>query len=174
MSERGSIGSTYTVVILIGLVCISIFVTPLIMTANKVDNASQSSLQTATTEFVNEQCNKGKLTLDDLNKFTEKISGTNSYDVEIQVKKIGENPSKKTMLTTSKKIGENVSTIYYTSQVMDQLDENKEISFQEGDELRVYIQNTNTTTAQQLSSSANSDTSKIVADATAICKAKGE
>lgn len=167
MSERGSISSTYTIIILIGIAVIAITLTPLIMTANKVDNASQASLQATTTDFVNEQCSKGRLSKEELYKFIETVTGPNTYDVEIEVKVAGENPGKKASQVVTEKSGENTYTTYYTSQVLKQLDENKEFKIGKGGQLRVYLENTNTTTSQELTNS--SDTPNIIAEAVATC-----
>lgn len=166
MSERGSISSTYTIVILIGLVAITIFVTPLIMTANKADNASQASLQAATADFVNDQCSKGRLSKEDLYKFLETVTGPNTYDYEIEVKVPGEREGKKTSQVVTEKNGESTYTIYYTSQVLEYLDKNGEFKIGSGGQLHVYLENTNTTTSQELT---NTDTPTIIAEATATC-----
>lgn len=166
MSERGSISSTYTIIILIGLVCITISVVPLMMTASKVDNASQASLQATTTDFVNEQCSKGGISAEDFYKFIETVTGPNTYDYEIEVKVLGENQGKKTSQVVNEKEGENTFTIYYTSQVLEQLDKNGEFKIGKGGQLRVYLENTNKTTSQGLT---NNDTPTIIAEASATC-----
>lgn len=166
MSERGSTSSTYTILILVGLVAITIFVTPLFMTANQVETASQASLQAATTDFVNDQCSKGRLSKEDLYKFLETVTGPNTYDYEIEVKVPGETEGKKTSQVVSQKDGENTYTIYYTTQVLEYLDENGELKIGAGGQLRVYLENTNTTTSQELT---NTNTPTIIAEATATC-----
>lgn len=166
MSERGSISSTLTIVVLIGIAVITITVTPLIMTAKKVDNASQASLQATTTDFVNEQCSKGRLSKEDLYKFIEAVTGPNTYDIKIEVKVPGETEGKKASQVVTEKSGGTTYTTYYTSQVFNQLDENGEFKIGEGGQLRVYLENTNTTTAQDLT---NNNTPNIIAEAAATC-----
>lgn len=166
MSERGSISSTLTiaVVIIIGVIVITVY--PLMKTAEKVDNASQVSLQAELQDFVNEQCNKGRLSKDDLYKFLEKVTGPNNYDYEIEVKIPGENQGKKTSQVVSDKSGESTYTIYYTSQVMDYIDKDGEMLLPKDTQIRMYLENTNKTMGQELSS-PTSDSPNIVAEAVA-------
>ncbi len=174
MSEKGSISSTLTIVvgslIVVAIMCIA----PLINTAKRADNISQNSLQTALTNFANQACNKGALYEEDFNKLIEEITGPNTYDIELEVYALGENPSKKTSQVVSKKIGENVYTIYYTSQIKEEWKgEGKgKFSIKEGDQIHVYAQNTNTTMGTTLGSPTSSDISNIIAEATATCNKK--
>lgn len=167
MSEKGSISSTFTIIILIGLVAITIFVVPLTMTATKVDNASNASVQSSTTDFVNDQCSKGRVSKEDLDKFIETITGPNTYDIEIQVSVAGENQGKKTSQAVSDKVGENVLTTYFDSQVDSQLDKTGEFDIGNGGTLYVAVYQTNTTTAQELTGS--DDYGTLVAEASATC-----
>lgn len=173
MGERGSIGTTLTIVIGSLIVVAVICMVPLMNTAKRTDNISQNSLQTALTNFANEACNKGGLYEEDFDKLIQEITGPNTYDVELEVYELGENPSKKTSQAVSKKIGENVYTIYYTSQVKSiWKDNNGKFSIDEGDQIHIYAQNTNTTMGASLTSPTSGDASSIIAEATATCNKK--
>ena len=110
-------------VILLFAIMITVF--PLLITANFMDSASQATLETQVADFVNEICNTGKITIANYDKFEENINGPNVYNIEIEVKVVDENPSKRITNDNSRKIGENVSVTYYTSQIIDQLDKNR-------------------------------------------------
>ncbi len=170
MSERGSIGATLTVIVVIVLgICITC-VLPLVNTAKKADNVSQNSLQTALTNFVNEECNKGAVYEEDFYKLIQEISGPNSYDVEMEISLVQEGEGKKTSHAVNRKNG---YTVYYTSQVEETWDMNNgKFELGEGDKVYIYAKNTNTTMGTELESSTNSDISSIMAEATATCTKK--
>lgn len=169
MSERGSVFSGLTIAVLIGLVVVTITVIPLFTTADKVDNKTKVAAQTAVTDFVNEACSKGDANEQDFNKMIQTItSGLNTYSVDIEVSVLGENPEKK-QLATTKRIGENVYTIYYTSQVEDVWKNNGgKFLINEGDKVHVVA----STSSSALDQNANTD--KIIAEATATCTVNGK
>ena len=170
-------GDTLITVVAIGLAAILMFVFPLMTMADRTDDVSQLAVKTATTEFVDDVRTSGKLTLDKYSKFVEEISATgNSYDVEMEIKVLDENPGKKTTQANATKIGENVYYSKYTSQILDEL-KSGSMALKEGDMFSVSIKNTNTTLSQQLSnflySVSGSDTSAIAAEDAGIVTANG-
>lgn len=166
-------GDTFTTIFVMILVTSILFIFPLMIISNQVDSASQVSLQTYMTDFVNEICNTGKLTKNDYDKLIETITGPNTYNIEIEIKVLDENPSKKITELNNTQIGDNAYVVYYTSQIVSQLDTNGRILLKEGDQVHVYIANTNTTMSQQLSSSTVSDISTIIAETTQTCTVNG-
>ncbi len=168
MSERGSAFSGLTIAVLIGLVVVTLTVIPLFTTADKVDNKTKVATQSATEEFVNEACSKGSANKDDFNKMIQTITtGLDTYSVDIQISVMGENPEKKSQLATTKRNGENVYTIYYTSQVEDywKANDNK-FPLNEGDDVTVKVHSSSSALDQN-----NSD--KLIAEATATCTTNG-
>ena len=102
-------GDTLITVVAIVLAATLMFVFPLMTMSNRADDVSQLSVQSLTTQFVDDVRTTGKITSDKYNKFVENIHSTgNTYDVEIEVKVRDENPGKKTTQANSKKIGEDV------------------------------------------------------------------
>ena len=96
------------VAIIVATIIMGVF--PLMAMANQTDKTSNLAVQTATTEFVNNVRTTGTLRLSDYESFTSTLVATgNSYDTEISIQILDENPSKKT--TTGTVIGDNV---YYT------------------------------------------------------------
>lgn len=144
-------GDTLITVIAIGLAAILMFVFPLMTMADRTDDVAQLAVATLTTEFVDDVRSTGKMTLDKYSKFVESIYATgNTYDVEIEVKILDENPGKKSTQADPTKIGENVYYSKYTSQILQELDTKNKFSLKEGDIVSVSVKNTNTTLAQQL------------------------
>lgn len=142
---------TLITVIAIGLAAVLMFVFPLMTMSDRTDDVSQLAVETTTTDFVDEVRTTGKITPDKYNKFIENIGSTgNTYNVEMQVQVLDENPGKKTLTLQSDKIGENAYYSVYTSQIEEVLNNNKNYNLKEGDMFSVSVKNTNQTLAQQL------------------------
>ena len=142
---------TLITVIAIALAAVLMFVFPLMTMSDRTDDVSQLAVETATTDFVDEVRTTGKITPDKYSKFIENIGSTgNTYNVEMQVQVLDENPGKKTTQSQKDKIGENVYYSVYTSQIEDILNSNKNYNLKEGDMFSVSVKNTNQTLAQQL------------------------
>lgn len=163
---------TLITVIAIALAAILMFVFPLMTTADRADDTAQVTLQTATDEFVLNIANTGKLTEDDYDKFVQKISNPNTYDVEIEFQILDENIGKKTIQVNSKTIGENTYYSEYTSQIMQQLKAQKQITLKEGDIVTVTVANSNRTISSQLSTKMN-DSPTITASSTQTVTTNG-
>ena len=142
---------TLITVIAIALAAVLMFVFPLLTMSDRTDDVSQLAIETATTDFVDEVRTTGKITPEKYNKFIENIGSTgNTYNVEMQVQVLDENPGKKTLSLQSDKIGENAYYSIYTSQIEEVLNNNKNYNLKEGDMFSVSVKNTNQTLAQQL------------------------
>lgn len=173
-------GDTLITVIAIALAAVLMFVFPLMTMSDRTDDVSQLSVETATTEFVDNVRTTGKLTLDNYSKFVENISSTgNSYDVEMEIQVLDENPGKKTTQAEATKIGENVYYSMYTSQILDELDSSATgtKTLKEGDIFSTSVKNTNTTMSQQLKNFfytvSGNDTYTIAAEHAGIVTANG-
>ena len=142
---------TLVTIIAIALAAILMFVFPLMTMSDRTDDVSQLTVETATTEFVDEIRTTGKIAEDKYNKFIEAIGSTgNTYNVEMEVQILDENPGKKTTQSVKDKIGENVYYSVYTSQIEEKLLNDKVYKLKEGDIVSVSVKNTNQTLAQQL------------------------
>ena len=168
-------GDTLITVVAIVLAATLMFVFPLMTMSNRADDVSQLSVQSLTTQFVDDVRTTGKITSDKYNKFVENIHSTgNTYDVEIEVKVRDENPGKKTTQANSKKIGEDVYYSIYTTQIENTLKSNKAYNLKEGDIVSVSVKNTNTTMSQQLSGGTSTGlTGTIAGEASGIVTANG-
>ena len=139
-------GDSAVTIIAIFLAAILMFVFPLMTMADKSDDVSQLSVQTATTDFTNKIRTTGYISQEDYDNFILTLASTgNSYNAEITVQKLDQNPAKKDSGTTTT-IGQNVYYTMYTTQVLSSLP----LSLTEGDIVSVNVQNTNTTIAGQL------------------------
>ena len=175
-------GDTLITVVAIGLAAVLMFVFPLMTMSDRTDDVSQLAVETATTDFVDDVRTSGKLSMDKYSKFVENISSTgNSYDVEMEINVLDENPGKKASQAEVKKIGENVYYTMYTSQIMDQINpqsgKTQTLALKEGDMFTASVKNTNTTLSQQLKnffySVTGNDTYTIAAEHGGIVTANG-
>ena len=175
-------GDTLITVIAIALAAVLKFVFPLMTMSDRTDDISQLTVETATTEFVDDVRTTGKLSMDKYSQFVQNISSTgNSYEVEMQLQVLDENPGKKTTQAESTKIGENVYYTMYTSQILETINPSsgvtKTLALKEGDMFSVSVRNTNTTMSQQLKnffySVTGNDTYVIAAEHGGIVTANG-
>lgn len=145
-------GDSAVTIVAIFLAAILMFVFPLMTMADKSDDVSQLSIQTSTTEFTNKIRTTGAITQEDYDNFAQTLAATgNSYQVEMTVKKLDQNPAKKAS-GDGTTIGDNVYYTMYTKQVLEGIstDSNKVLSLNEGDIVSISVENTNTTIASQL------------------------
>ena len=175
-------GDTLVTVIAIVLAAVLMFVFPLMTMSDRTDDISQLSVETATTEFVDDVRTTGRLSMDKYSSFVEQLSATgNSYDVQMEVQVLDENPGKKTTQAEPNKIGENVYYTMYTSQIMDAINpesgKTKTLMLKEGDMFSTSVRNTNSTLSQQLKnffySVTGNDTYTIAAEHAGIVTANG-
>ena len=142
---------SFVTIIAIFLAAILMFVFPLMSMAERTDDVSQLSVVTSTTEFVDKVRTTGKLSLDDYDKYLASIVSTgNSFDVDVEIQQLDENPGVKTTQVEMTKIGENLYYNIYTSQVEEMLNTDGQITLKEGDRIAVTVKNTNQTISQLL------------------------
>lgn len=172
-------GDSLITVVAIVLAAILMFIFPLMSVSERNDDIAQLAVETAATEFVNDVLTTGKLTQQNYDKFTQTLTATgNSYDVELELKRLDENPGKKTTWTEGDKIGENLYYSVYTSQIMEDLSKDDEINLKKGDMVSVTVKNSNKTMAQMLRSFfysiSGSDSYQIAAQHSGVVMANGK
>ena len=144
-------GDSLITIIAIALAAVLMFVFPLMSLSDRTDDVSELVVQSATDEFVDKIRNTGKLTLDDYEKYLQTISSTgNSFETEIAIHQLDENPGVKVSQAEMTKIGENIYYSSYTSQIQQELNKSGRIKLKEGDMISVVVKNTNQTIAQIL------------------------
>lgn len=175
-------GDSLITIVAIFLAAILMFVFPLMSISDRNDDVSLLAVQTETVEFVDNIRSTGKITQEDYSAFVQKLAATgNSYDVEIEVKILDENPGKKSALVESDKIGENIYYSEFTKQIENEilLQTGKGIKrLKEGDIVSVSVKNTNTTIAQILKnffySISGNDTYQIEAQHAGVVMTNGK
>ena len=146
--------------------------------SDRSDDVANLSVQTITSEFVDNVKKTGKLTEENYSKLVEQISATgNSYDVELKVQILDENLGKKASSVALDKIGENQYYTMYTIQVLDAM-KNGTLTLKEGDRISVSVKNTNTTISQQLKNFlykvTGNDSYQISAEASGLVTVNGK
>ena len=171
-------GDSLITVVAIFLAAILMFIFPLMTLAERTDDISSLAVQTATTEFVDGIRTTGKMTLDDYESYLGELTSTgNTFDVEMLIQQLDENPGVKTTQAEATKIGENLYYNIYTTQIMNQLNSTGRITLKEGDIVTVTVSNTNQTISQMLRnffySITGNDSSEIVGQHSGIVAVNG-
>lgn len=173
-------GDSLTMVVAIFLAAIMMFVFPMMAMSERNDDVAELNVQAAIAEFVNTARNTGKITIAAYDKLVADLYATgNTYDIAIEIQVLDENPSKKqtTLMGNETKMGENISYSIYTSQIMEELDENGVKYMKEGDFLIATATNTNNTISQMLKnffySISGNDTYSIVGKHSGIVTVTG-
>lgn len=150
-----------TIISIIGIFIgvIIMFIVPLILISDRVDDIAQLTTQTATANFVDNVIKSGKITNDDYKNFCEMLTTTgNIYDIEMELKILDTNSAKLHTSNDGTEIGQNTYYSIFTSQIEDKLanayDENANdygaIILKEGDSFSVTIKNNSLTLSQSL------------------------
>lgn len=176
-------GESLTTIIAIFLAAILMFVFPLMSISERNDDIAQLGVQTATVEFIDKIRTTGKITEDNYNAYIQTLAATgNSYDVDMEVKVLDENPGKKTTWAVTDKIGENIYYSVYNSQIEQALfgdDDNAKHQYilKEGDIVSISVKNTNKTISQMLRNFfytiSGSDTYQVFAQHSGIVMSNG-
>lgn len=144
-------GDSLITIIAIFLAAILMFIFPLMSLSERTDNISQLAVQTATIEYVDKVRTTGKMTVEDYERYLSSIVATgNSFEVEMLIQQLDENPGVKTTQAETTKIGENLYYNKYTSQIENELSSKGRVTLKEGDIVSVTVKNTNKTIAQLL------------------------
>ena len=149
---------TLMVMISIFVAVILMFIFPLLSLSERSDDISQSVVQTATSDFVDKVSIAGKIRPSDYESFATQIGATgNTYDIEIEVQHLDENPGKKSVQTAGDLIGENVRYSTFTTEILNDMytdasgnPAQEDYILKKGDYIIVTVKNTNKTMAQML------------------------
>lgn len=169
--------STSTIIALF-VAAVFLFVVPLVTLTERNDNVVQENVKLIVEEFVTDIKNTGKLTNAKMQDFENRLAATgNTYNIEMELQILDENPGKKITQANYKKIGENVYYSEYTTQIYDRLKAGNNISLKEGDFIYVGVSNQNSTAAQTLKSSflsfTNAGEQVISANSSGMVNANG-
>ena len=170
--------STSTLVALF-VAAVFIFIVPLVTLTTRNDNVVQENVKLIVEEFVTDVKNTGEITKEKYENFENKLLATgNTYNIDMEVKYLDENPGKKLTQANYTKIGENVYYSEYTSQILNKLDSTSgKITLKEGDRIYVEVSNENSTAAQTIKSSflsfSNEGEKVIKADSSGMVTVNG-
>lgn len=143
---------------IVGIIIASIlmFIVPLVLIADRNDDISQLTVQTATSKFVDNVIKTGKITMDDYqNYILQMATSGNTYEIDMEIKILDENPARRTTNLTGK-IGENTYYSIYSTQIEDELQKDQEetgigqIILKDGDVISVTAKNSSKTLSQTL------------------------
>lgn len=152
---------TLITIIAIFLAATLMFIVPLMSVTERNDDIAQSVVDSATAEFVDTVSNAGSIKPSDYEAFEQKLASTgNTYEIEIEIQVLDENPGKKPATTSGNLIGENIRYSIYTSEIMDYMypttedrdDMIRNYPLKKGDIIVVTVKNTNETMAEQFRS----------------------
>ena len=126
---------TLTSIIGLAVAVILMFIFPLITMSDRTDDVSQLTVDIATTEFVDDIRESGKITPDRYSKYIESIGSTgNTYNIELEVKILDENPKRKAIeLNKTMETTDNVYYSVYNSQIENELNNGNDYYLKEGD-----------------------------------------
>ena len=138
---------TVVTVLAIFLAAILMFIFPLMSTSDRTDDITTQAVESATTDFVDEIRSTGQITQDSYDNFVQTLSSTgNSYEVEMEVQVLDDNPRKKVTEAEYTKVGENYYYSEYTTQILDEINSDAGAMYlKQGDMVTVSVKNTNRT-----------------------------
>lgn len=134
------------------LAAVLVFVIPVVTMSDRIDDISQSQIESLVADYVDEIRTTRKITQEKHDKFLANLTATGySFDVEMEVKVLDENPGKKTSQTVKDKVGENVYYSKFTSQIEEELKNNNGVvKLNAGDIVVVTTRNSSSSFAQKI------------------------
>ncbi len=152
-----------TTVTIIGIIIAAVimFIVPLILIAETTDDISELVIQNATAEFVDEIIKTGQITSSKYYDFIRSLqSSGNTYEIDMEVKILDENTSKRTT-DADNTIGNNTYYSIFTSQIEQKINKSEEnttnnlegkLILKQGDGISVIVRNSSATFSQALKS----------------------
>lgn len=139
---------------------IIMFISPLVLIADRSDDISQLLAQTATTEFVNEVITSGQITTDNYQRFVSSLySSGNTYEIDMEVKILDETTAQQVTKANSQMIGNNSYYSLFTSQIEEKIGASEDnqnnnitrkLNLKQGDGIFVTVKNNSKTLSQVL------------------------
>ena len=141
----GDSASTIFALVTAGVLTLAV---PTVTLMNRYDNVVEENVSSIVSQFKSDITGTAVLSMDKLEDLETKLTATgNTYDIYLELWILDENPGKKTSQTNYKKIGENVYSIKYTTQILEEL-KSGPIILKEGDYIYIKVENQNSTAAQ--------------------------
>ncbi len=144
-------GDTLVTVVVIILAAAIMVIFPLMTMADRTDDVTQLVLESTLAEFADEVRYTAVITEDQYEKLIESLAATgNTYDIEMEIKVLDENPGKKTAQAQATKYGENEYYSVFTEDILDVLDKEGKYKLTQGSFFIIKGKNDNMTLADQL------------------------
>lgn len=139
---------TFITIVAVMVAVVTLFIIPVMATANQNDKVTQTAVQTIVAEFVNTSAKEGKITEENYDDFIQKLYSTgNSYSVELEVQVLDDNPAKKGQ--NINKIGENIYYSEFKNTIESKIETDHAYKMKQGDYIKARVQNTNVTFGTQ-------------------------
>jgi hypothetical protein len=171
---------TFITVMAIMVAAVVLFAIPIMATASQNDNITQSAVQTLVSNFVNTAAREGKITQSNYNDFIQELYATgNSYQVDLEVQTLADNPGKKGVAGESiQVIGESIYYSEFTNTIENEIKTNGVKKLKQGDYVLARVQNTNVTMGTKIKNFlytiVGKDTIAIEASASALVSTTGK
>lgn len=167
------------------LAVLIMFIFPIVALASQHDEIAQTTVETAVADFVNTAAEKGKITQSDYDTLIQKIRATgNSFDVQIEVQVLDDNPERKSVTKNKTVKGENLYYSVYTENITGKIlekiqnDKSAEYNLKKDDYIVVTVKNTNRTMGTEFKnffySIVGKDVSTIGASSAALVTSSGK
>lgn len=137
------------VVLIVIVAAALMFSIPLIAMSEKTYDSARESVAASTEKLKNKIIRTAEFTIEDYDGFIKEIEATgNTFDVEIQLDRIGANASKKVSKADGTVQSTDNYTTEYTTQILDQLKKEGTIKLEPGSKVSIAAVATNTPISQ--------------------------
>lgn len=145
-------GSFKTIIaIVVASLVIAIF--PLMAVSERANDQAQVIAESKVSEFVNNAATTGSIKFKNYNSLVSSLASTgNTYNVDIEVERLGENIGVKAAWIHGDVIGENSTYKIYTQNIEEDLNRVGVFNLNRGDKLTVSVKNNNKTLASNFRS----------------------
>ncbi len=157
-SERGDIGDSFMIIIVIFTAVGIMFIFPIMTIADRTDDMAQQTIQAALEKLVDQICMSGEITPTAYYEAEETIASTGILgDLEGEIQVLDDNPSKKTVQVQRDKVGENWYYTIYDSQWKEDMfgadgEQENAKKLKPGDRVIFRFKNTSLSWAEQIGS----------------------
>ena len=125
---------------------ILMFIYPLMSSASKNDEIAQTVAQTVVDDFILDVTTEGRISGNSYDKFIQRLYATgNSYDIQLEVQILDDNPQRATSTASKNLTGENKYYSVYTNTILDEVMNKGEYLLKKNDYIVVTVKNTNIT-----------------------------
>lgn len=137
-----SMGDAFGTALVYLATAIIMFGGPLYILSANNDDMSQTALQAEVAEHADNVGKTGILTEDDYASLVQTVSADGTAkEIEMQIGRVDENPSKKTTQANYTKYGENAMYYIYTNDIETMLKEDGAVIFNQGDTYSISVKN---------------------------------